>query len=161
MVTGFTNLAFHQVNTLASTDRLTTSGLPSQNIGFSLDVEDKRTKETPSSHTHQVVNAINSLPAILRRNVTKSKVLHTHLPNFIGAKDKFNEFEHLLINQSSPHQHRIALQWLSLVSNSDIKACFTGEVLDDAEKLQMGRMGSQDDYPDENFFEAIYLPLSQ
>ena len=56
---------------------------------------------------NQVVNAINSLSAILQCEFTQIKMLHTQVPKFRGSKGKVNEFEHLLLNHLRPHQHRI------------------------------------------------------
>ena len=55
----------------------------------------------------QVVDAIHRLPQILHRDAHQQKVLSTQVPNFRGSKDKFNEFEHLLLNHLRPHQNRL------------------------------------------------------
>ena len=56
---------------------------------------------------NQVVSIINSLPVILQRDVSQTKVLYTQAPNFRGSKSKLNEFEHLLFNYLRSRQHKI------------------------------------------------------
>ena len=38
---------------------------------------------------------------------TNTKLLQTHVPNFRGTKDKYNEFEHLLLNHFRPFANKI------------------------------------------------------
>ena len=110
MVTGTLNPIFSPLSPLASPDRLTSQELPPNHRGFSLDDEDERTAELTSSQMNQVVSAISSLPAILKRDVTQTKVLHTQVPIFRVSKNKFNEFELLLLNHLRTHQHKITEQ---------------------------------------------------
>ena len=107
MVPGTAHPAFATVSTLAPLDRLTSPKSPTHHRGFSLDDEDERSVEKTSTQINQVVQAINSLPAILQRDVTQTKVQHTQVPNFIGSKDEINEFKHFLLNQLQPDRHRI------------------------------------------------------
>ena len=107
MVTRTLNLAFAPLNTLASPERLTSPGIPPYQRVFSLDDGDERLAANTSSQLNQVVRAINSLTAILQRDVTQTKVLHTQVSNFPGSKDEFNEFEQSLLNHLRPYQHRI------------------------------------------------------
>ena len=54
-----------------------------------------------------VVTVINNLPHILQRDATHTLITNTQVQNFRGSKNKFHEFEHLLLNHSRPHQNRI------------------------------------------------------
>ena len=62
------------------------------------DEEDEEDYEdTPSNSTETaLLNAIQDLPRKLQK--TNTKLLQTHVPNFRGSKDKYNEFEHLSLN---------------------------------------------------------------
>ena len=66
------------------------------------DEEDEEDYEdTPSNSTETaLLNAIQDLPRKLQK--TNTKLLQTHVPNFRGSKDKYNEFEHLLLNHFRP-----------------------------------------------------------
>ena len=41
-------------------------------------------------------------------NVQHPKTLHTQVPLFRGNREKYNEFEHLLLNHLWPHQHKLS-----------------------------------------------------
>ena len=69
--------------------------------GISLHDEDDEPTAYTSSQWNQVVSVINSLRAILQREVTQIKALQTEVPNFRGSKENFNEFYHLLLNHLS------------------------------------------------------------
>ena len=112
MVRRPTNPAFALLSTLALPDRLATPDLPSHNGGFILKYERQRPVETHSSQINQILSSINSLPAILQRDVTQTKVLNTQIPNLVyqipntrGSKQKFNEFEHFLLKHLRPQQY--------------------------------------------------------
>ena len=107
MVTGPANPSFPPLNTLAPPDRVATPGLPLKNRRFCLDYGDETTEEAPSSQVHEIISGNNSLPAVLQGDVLQTKVLHTQVRNFRGSKDKFNEFQHLLLSYLRPHQHKI------------------------------------------------------
>ena len=66
------------------------------------DEEDEDDYEDAPSNTTEsaLLNAIQDLPRKLQK--TNTKLLQTHVPNFRGSKDKYNEFEHLLTTQSFP-----------------------------------------------------------
>ena len=36
------------------------------------------------------------------------EILHTQVPLFRGNREKYNEFEHLLLNHLKPHQHKLS-----------------------------------------------------
>ena len=40
--------------------------------------------------------------------VQHPKILHTQVPLFRGNREKYNEFEHLLLNHLRPHQHKLS-----------------------------------------------------
>ena len=52
-----------------------------------------------------LLNAIQDLPRKFQKTYTK--LLQTHVPNFRGTKDKYNEFEHLLLNHFRPIAKKI------------------------------------------------------
>ena len=107
MVIGTTNPAFAPISTIAPPGRLTSPDIQPHHRGFGIIEVDERTAENTSSQMNQVLSAMNSLPTILQRDFTHTTVLHTQLPNFRGSKDKFTDFEHLLLNHLRPHQHRM------------------------------------------------------
>ena len=71
------------------------------------DEEDKDDYEDAPSNTTEsaLLNAIQDLPRKLQK--TNTKLLQTHVPNFRGSKDKYNEFEHLLLNHFRPIANKI------------------------------------------------------
>ena len=86
IVTGPQNSAFAPLSTLAPSDRLTSPELPPHHRGFSFVDENVRPAENPSTKMNQVISAINCLLAILRRDFTQTKVLHTQIPKFRMSK---------------------------------------------------------------------------
>ena len=71
------------------------------------DEEDEDDYEDAPSNTTEsaLLNAIQDLPRKLQK--TNTKLLQTHVPNFRGSKDKYNEFEHLLLNHFRPIANKI------------------------------------------------------
>ena len=71
------------------------------------DEEDEEDYEDiPSNSTETaLLKAIQDLPRKLQK--TNTKLLQTHVPNFRGYKDKYNEFEHLLLNHFRPIANKI------------------------------------------------------
>ena len=64
---------------------------------FHDDEYDEDYEDAPSNTTESaLLNAIKDLPRKLQKRNTK--LLQTHVPNFRGTKDKYNAFEHLLLN---------------------------------------------------------------
>ena len=107
IVTGTLNPAFAPLSTLAPPERLTSPELSQHQKVFSLDDEQEEPAVNTSSQMNQEVSAINNLSAILQREVTQTRVLHTQVPNFRGSEDKFNKLKHLLFNHLRPHFYRI------------------------------------------------------
>ena len=107
MVRGTSKTAFAPLGTLVPSDTITSPDLLPHLRAVSLDDEDERATDQPSSQMNQGLSEINSIPTILQRDATQTKKLHTQVPNSSGSKDKFNEFEDLLINHLQPHQHKI------------------------------------------------------
>ena len=62
---------------------------------------------TPRSHEERLLNTIETIPQRIKSTTTNTKLLQTHVPNFRGQKDKFAEFEHLLLNHLSPLANKI------------------------------------------------------
>ena len=63
-------------------------------------------EDTPSNSTETaLLNAIQDQPRKLQK--TNTKLLHTHVPIFRGTKDKYNGFEHLLLNHFRPIANKI------------------------------------------------------
>ena len=73
------------------------------------DEEDEEDNEnTPSNTTESaLLNAIQYLTRKIQKK-TNTKLLQTHVQNFRGTKDKYNEFEHLLLNHFGPIANKIA-----------------------------------------------------
>ena len=64
-------------------------------------------ESTPRSNEERLLNAIETIPQRIKNTTTNTKLLQTHVPNFRGQKDKFVEFEHLLLNHLSPLANKI------------------------------------------------------
>ena len=62
---------------------------------------------TPRSHEERLLNAIETIPQRIKSSTTNTKLLQTHVRNFRDQKDKFVEFEHLLLNHLSPLANKI------------------------------------------------------
>ena len=73
---------------------------------FHDDEYDEDYEDAPSNTTEfALLNAIQDLPRKLQK--TNTKLLQTHVSNFRGTKDKYNEFEHLLLNHFRPIANKI------------------------------------------------------
>ena len=71
---------------------------------FHDDEYDEDYEDAPSNTTKSaLLNAIQDLPKKLQK--TNTKLLQTHVPNFRGTKDKYNEFEHLLLATNCQQNH--------------------------------------------------------
>ena len=68
---------------------------------------DEEGDSTPRSNEERLLNAIETIPQRIKSTTTNTKLLQTHVPNFRGQKDKFVEFEHLLLNHLSPLANKI------------------------------------------------------
>ena len=68
---------------------------------------DEEGESTPRSNEERLLNAIETFPQRIKSTTTNTKLLQTHVPNFRGQKDKFVEFEHLLLNHLSPLANKI------------------------------------------------------
>ena len=69
------------------------------------------TSHYPQSSAHQIddiVTEINHLRDTMTDNVQHPKILHTQVPLFRGNREKYNDFEHLLLNHIRPHQHKLS-----------------------------------------------------
>ena len=62
---------------------------------------------TESLDTKKLLTAINELPRQIQTSSTNTKLLQTNVPYFWGHKDKFNEFEHLILNYFRPFANKI------------------------------------------------------
>ena len=73
---------------------------------FHVDKYDEDYEDAPSNTTeYALLNAIQDLLRKLQK--TNTKLLQTHVSNFRGTKDKYNEFEHLLLNHFRPIANKI------------------------------------------------------
>ena len=77
------------------------------NFRYQDDDTDEEGESTPRSNEEQLLNAIETIPQRIKNTTTSTKLLQTHVPNFRGQKDKFVEFEHLLLNHLSPLANKI------------------------------------------------------
>ena len=71
------------------------------------DDSDEEGESTPRSNEERLLNAIETIPQRLKSTTTNTKLLQTHVLNFRGLKDKFVEFEHLLLNHLSPLANKL------------------------------------------------------
>ena len=71
------------------------------------DDSDEEGESTPRSNEERLLNAIETIPQRIKSTTTNTKLLQTHVPNFRCQKDKFVEFEHLLLNHLSPLANKI------------------------------------------------------
>ena len=71
------------------------------------DDSDEEGESTPRSNEERLLNAIETIPQRIKSTTTNTELLQTHVPNFRGQKDKFVEFEHLLLNHLSPLANKI------------------------------------------------------
>ena len=71
------------------------------------DDTDEQGDSTPRSNEERLFNAIER-PQRIKGSTTNTKLLQTHVPNFRGQKDKFVEFEHLLLNHLRPLANKIS-----------------------------------------------------
>ena len=55
-----------------------------------------------------IVTEIHHLRDTMTDTVQHSKILQTQVPLFRGNREKYNEFEHLLLNHLRPHQHKLS-----------------------------------------------------
>ena len=54
-----------------------------------------------------VMTEIHHLRSTMGETLTHPKILQTQVPLFKGNRDKYNEFEHLLLNHLRPHAHKL------------------------------------------------------
>ena len=69
------------------------------------------TSHYPQSSAHQIddiVIEIHHLRDTMTDTVQHPKILQTQVPLFRGNKEKYNEFEHFLLNHLRPHRHKLS-----------------------------------------------------
>ena len=66
-----------------------------------------RASPSSTSETDALLNAIQQIPQKIQKTSTSTKLLQTHVPNFKGQKEKYNEFEHLLLNHLRPIANKL------------------------------------------------------
>ena len=84
----------------------------------------------PQSSIHDIddtVTEIHPLGEPISDNVTQSKILQIKIPLLRGKREKYNEFEHLLLNHLRPNQHRL--------TEEQILTYFQSLLRDDATKV--------------------------
>ena len=67
-----------------------------------------RYPQPPASQFDDIVSEIHHLRDTMTDTVQHPKILHTQVPLFRGNREKYNEFEHLLLNHLRPHQHKLS-----------------------------------------------------
>ena len=67
-----------------------------------------RCPQPPANQFDDIVNEIHHLRDTMTDTVQHPKILHTQVPLFRGNREKYNEFEHLLLNHLRPHQHKLS-----------------------------------------------------
>ena len=55
----------------------------------------------------QLLKAIKNVPTVIQGNTQNQKRLQTQMPTFREQKERYNEFEHLLLNHIHPFQNKI------------------------------------------------------
>ena len=69
------------------------------------------TSRYPQPQAHQfddIVTEIHHLRDTMTDTVQHPKILQTQVPLFRGNREKYNEFEHLLLNHLRSHQHKLS-----------------------------------------------------
>ena len=69
------------------------------------------TAQYRQSSAHQIediVTEIHHLRDTMTDSVQHPKIFQTQVPLFRGNREKYNEFEHLLLNHLRPHQHKMS-----------------------------------------------------
>ena len=69
------------------------------------------TSQYPQPSAHQfddIVTEIHHLRDTMTDTVQRPIILQTQLPRFRGNREKYNEFEHLLLNHLRPHEHKLS-----------------------------------------------------
>ena len=64
--------------------------------------------QSSAQQYHDIVTEIHHLRDTMTDTVQHPKILHTQVPLFRGNREKYNEFEHLLLNHLRPHQHKLS-----------------------------------------------------
>ena len=67
-----------------------------------------RCPQPPANQFDDIFNEIHHLRDTMTDTVQHPKILHTQVPLFRGNREKYNEFEHLLLNHLRPHQHKLS-----------------------------------------------------
>ena len=67
-----------------------------------------RYPQPSANQFNDIVNEIHHLRDTMTDTVQHPKILHTQVPLFRGNREKYNEFEHLLLNHLRPHQHKLS-----------------------------------------------------
>ena len=62
----------------------------------------------PAHEFDDIVTEIHHLRDTMTDTVQHPKILQTQVPLFRGNREKYNEFEHLLLNHLRPHQHKLS-----------------------------------------------------
>ena len=100
----------------------------SNNRRYADEDTDEEGYSTPRSHEERLLNAIETIPQRITSSTTNTKLLQTHIPKFRVQKDKFVEFEHLLLNHLSPLANKITEEnklhfFQSLLRDEAIEYC--------------------------------------
>ena len=69
------------------------------------------TAQYPQSSAHQtedIVTEIHHMRDTMTDKVQHPKILQTQVPLFRGNREKYNEFEHLLLDHLRAHQHKLS-----------------------------------------------------
>ena len=67
-----------------------------------------RYPQPPAHQFNDIVTEIHHLRDTMTDTVQHPKILQTQVPLFRGNREKYNEFEHLLLNHLRPHQHKLS-----------------------------------------------------
>ena len=67
-----------------------------------------RYPQPPATLFDDIVSEIHHLRDTMTDTVQHPKILHTQVQLFRGNREKYNEFEHLLLNHLRPHQHKLS-----------------------------------------------------
>ena len=67
-----------------------------------------RYPQPPAHQIDDIVTEIHHLRDTMTDTVQHPKILQTQVPLFRGNREKYNEFEHLLLNHLRPQQHKLS-----------------------------------------------------
>ena len=102
------------LNTLSSepngrSDMVTEVHNAPQNLPRSYPPNGTPRNEPTTPQLTDVMTEIHHLQSSMGDTMTQPKILQTQVPLFKGNREKYNEFEHLLLNHLRPHAQKVII----------------------------------------------------